>query len=267
MLRQMMCQPRPRNRAILLGALEILSSHQHFEPTAGPGRPMGETDGRSGMADEAAVRLRYTKVAIILHWTIALLILFNLVTGFFHDFVPKAVFAFHISSGVTILVLTIIRIAWRLTHKPPPYLPMARWEKWLANVVHFLLYCAMLASPLTGWAMISAHADKPPMAAAMADAAPQPGPPPKRRQTMIWGLFPLPKLAPIVHIADQPDGQAKLKEVHELYEERHETAGLIFLFLLILHLAGAFKHQLIDRERELGRMGLGTAPAQWEPAE
>jgi len=119
------------------------------------------------MADHAAARLRYTNVAIILHWTIALLILFNLVTGFFHDFVPKAVFAFHISSGVTILALTIVRIAWRLTHKPPPYLPMRTWEKQLANIVHFLLYCAMLASPLTGWAMISAHADKPPAAAAI----------------------------------------------------------------------------------------------------
>ena len=219
------------------------------------------------MADDAAARLRYTNVAIILHWTIALLILFNLFTGFFHDFVPKAVFAFHISSGVTILALTIVRIAWRLTHKPPPYLPMRTWEKQLANIVHFLLYCAMLASPLTGWAMISAHADKPPAAAAMADATPQPGPPPKPHRTMIWGLFPLPKLAPIAHIANQPDGQAKIKEVHELYEARHETAGLIFLFLLILHLSGALKHQFIDKERELGRMGIGKAPAQWEPAE
>jgi len=218
------------------------------------------------MGSETAARLRYTNVAIILHWAIALLILFNLVTGLFHDFVPRAVFAFHISSGVTILILTIIRIGWRLTHKPPPYLPMAAWEKWLAKIVHFLLYCAMLVSPLTGWAMISAHSNKPPAAAAMADTAPQPGPP-RPRRTMIWGLFPLPKLAPIVRIADQPDGEAKIKEAHELFEERHEIAGLAFLALLILHLSGALKHQLIDRQRELGRMGIGRAPAQWEPAD
>jgi len=219
------------------------------------------------MTDEAVARLRYSNVAIFLHWTIALLILFNLVTGLFHDFVPRAVFAFHISSGVTILALTIIRIVWRVTHKPPPYLPMAAWEKWLAKTVHFLLYCAMLASPLTGWAMISAHSNKPPAAAAMADAAPQPGPPPRPRQTMIWGLFPLPKLAPIARIADQPDGEAKIKATHELYEERHEIAGLIFLALLIVHLCGALKHQLIDRQRELGRMGISRAPSRWEPAD
>jgi len=219
------------------------------------------------MTEETAARLRYTNVAIILHWSIALLVLFNLVTGLFHDLVPKAVFAFHISSGITVLVLTIIRIGWRLTHRPPPYLPMHAWEKWLAKIVHLLLYFAMLAAPLTGWAMISAHANKPPLAAAMADAAPQPGPPPRPRQTMIWGLFPLPKLAPIARIADQPGGDAKIKAAHELFEERHETVGWIFLGLLILHLAGALKHQLIDKQRELGRMGIGKGSARWEPAE
>jgi cytochrome b561 len=216
------------------------------------------------MTDQA-VRLRYSTGAIILHWAIAVLVLFNLCTGFFHDFVPKAVFAFHISSGITILTLTVLRIIWRLTHRPPPFLPIAPWEKWLANIVYFLLYCAMLAAPLTGWAMISAHVDKPPMAAAL--AAPQPGPPPKRRQTIIWGVIPLPKLAPIVHIADQPDGQAKLKEAHELFEARHEAVGFIFLGLLILHIAGALKHQLIDKHRPLARMGVGKAePAHWNPA-
>jgi cytochrome b561 len=208
------------------------------------------------MTDDAAARLRYSNVAIFLHWAIALLVLFNLVTGFFHDLVPRAVFAFHISSGVTILALTLVRIVWRLTHWGPPFLPMAAWERGLAHVVHFLLYCAMLLSPLTGWAMISAHVDKPIPAAAQADAGP-PGPPPKPRQTMIWGLFVLPKLKPITDIAKGPDGAAKIKETHELYEERHETMGWIFLGLLLLHLGGALKHQLIDRQRELARMGLG----------
>ena len=217
------------------------------------------------MADEATARLRYSKVAIILHWTIAILVLHNLVTGFFHDVLPRSWFQFHISSGVTILILTVIRIGWRLTHKPPPFLPMAKWEKWLANIVHFLLYFAMLASPLTGWAMISAHVDKPaPVEQAAGAQTPVAGAavPRKPHKTMVWGLFELPKLSPIVHIADQPDGAAKIKEAHELFEERHETMGLIFLGLLILHLAGALKHQFIDKERELARMGLGKAEAE-----
>lgn len=218
------------------------------------------------MPDEAAARLRYSNGAIILHWAIAILILFNLGTGFFHDTVPKGVFAFHISSGITILALTVIRIVWRLTHRPPPFLPMAPWEKRLAQVVHFLLYCAMLASPLTGWAMISAHADQPKPAIEGA-ATPPVVEPAKPRQALIWGVIPLPKLAPIARIADQPDGQAKIKEAHELFEARHETAGWIFLGLLILHLAGGLKHQLIDKRRELARMGVGkTEAARWDPA-
>ena len=194
-----------------------------------------------------------------LHWAIALLILHNLFTGFFHDSLPHGWFQFHVSSGVTILALTVVRIAWRLTHKPPPYLPMAKWEKWLANIVHFLLYCAMLAAPLTGWAMLSAHVDKPAPVEQAAGATTPPSIPAPRKphKTMIWGLFELPKLGPVAHIADQPDGAAKIKEAHELFEERHEMVGWIFLGLLILHLCGALKHQFIDKERELARMGLG----------
>lgn len=222
------------------------------------------------MSDQAAARTRYTKVAILLHWAIALLILFNLATGFFRGAIPKGVWAFHISSGITILVLTVIRIVWRLTHRPPPFLPMARWEKWGANTVHFLLYCAMLAGPLTGWAMVSSHADKPKSAVeAAAPGAPDQSAaaPKKPRKTMIWGLFELPKLAPIAHIADQPDGAAKLKETHEMFEERHEMVAYIFLGLLLLHLGGALKHQFIDKEREFARMGLGkTGAAHWDAA-
>jgi len=217
------------------------------------------------MTDQAAARLRYTKGAIFLHWAIAILILYNLISGLLNDVLPRAFFQFHVSSGITILVLTVIRIGWRLTHKPPPYLPMAKWERGLAHVVHFLLYCMMLISPLTGWAMLSAHPDKPAVQAAPLGPGDVPPLPHKRHPTMIWGLFELPKLPPIANIANQPDGAARLKETHELYEGRHETAGWIFLGLLILHLAGALKHQFIDKERELARMGLGKSEAEWDP--
>lgn len=214
------------------------------------------------MKDRAA-RTRYSTVAIFLHWAIALLIIFNLTTGFFHHSVPKVAWGFHVSSGITILALTLVRIVWRLTHKSPPFLPMARWERGLAHVVHFCLYLAMLAAPLTGWAMISAHVDKPAPAAALADAAPQPGPAPRKGGgPNVWG-FPLPKLAPIANIAKGPDGEAKIKAAHELFEERHEMMGWIFLGLLLLHIAGALKHQFVDRRRELARMGVGRTEARW----
>lgn len=219
------------------------------------------------MVDEAAARLRYSRGAIILHWTIAALILYNLTTGLLHDVLPRGAFQFHVSSGITILVLTVLRIVWRLTHRPPPMLPMAAWEKGLAHLVHFCLYLAMLAAPLTGWAMISAHVDKPRPAAEGAALSAQPASPPKPRQTMIWGVIPLPKLAPITNIGNGPDGAAKLKEAHETFEERHELVGWTFLFLLVLHIAGALKHELIDKRRQLARMGIGKAePKHWDTA-
>ncbi|WP_442678453.1 cytochrome b [Sphingomonas sp. ASY06-1R] len=211
------------------------------------------------MADDAARRVRYSKVAIILHWAIAILILFNLATGFFGDAVPQAVFAFHISSGITILALTVIRIVWRLTHRPPPFLPMAAWERALAHIVHFCLYLVMLAAPLTGWAMVSAYVPKPQPGAAAPAATPS-----KPRPIMIWGVIPLPRIAPITRIADQPDGAAKLKEAHETFEARHETIGWIYIGLLLLHVAGALKHQFIDRRRQFARMGVGKTPAEWD---
>lgn len=219
------------------------------------------------MTDQAAAQLRYSRGAILLHWAIAILILYNLISGLLGDVLPRAFFQFHVSSGITILVLTVIRIGWRLTHRPPPYLPMAGWEKGVAHIVHFLLYCAMLAAPMTGWIMLSAHADKPPVQAVPLAPGDVPPPTHKPHRQMIWGLVELPTLRPVANIANQPDGAAKLKETHEQFESIHGTIGWIFLGLLILHLGGALKHQFIDKERELARMGLGrTKAAHWDPA-
>ncbi len=61
--------------------------------------------------------LRYTPVAIFLHWTIAAFILFNLSVGFFMEGfarpLKELVVPLHISSGITILALTLLRILWR----------------------------------------------------------------------------------------------------------------------------------------------------------
>ncbi len=212
-------------------------------------------------------RLRYTRTAIWLHWLIAGFLLFNLATGLTFDLMPDAWFGalipIHISSGITVLALTALRVAWRLTHKPPAMLPMPAWQKALANAVYLLFYLGMVAAPLTGWALVSAHPDHPPAAAPSAapatakPVAPATAPPPKPHRTLIWGLVPLPKLAPITRLGDGPGGAAKLHEVHEQFEGRHATIGWILLGLLVLHVSGALKHQLLDRRRELSRMGVG----------
>jgi cytochrome b561 len=184
-------------------------------------------------------RNRYTSVAIALHWAIAAFIVFNLSLGFFMEGFPRPlksmVVPLHISSGVTVLALTLLRILWRLTHRPPPLLPgIAPWERVAAHSAHALLYVLMLAMTLTGWSIISAHAPNP-----------HGGP-------MYWGLFHLPPIAPISQL--EPTLQ---KSMHERFVLLHSIGAWIFLSLLTLHVGAALKHQWLDRHPELERMGIG----------
>lgn len=220
---------------------------------------------------------RYSAVAIVLHWLIALGIVFNLATGFFHHNIPRGLMAVHISSGISILLLSLVRIVWRFTHKPPPFpSDMAVWERGLAHVVHFCLYAAMLLLPISGWAMISAnppagsagaaYADSlkalpAPVAAAVLPDANKPTPPSsprKRGPTMLWWVVKLPLIKPLQDMGRTPEGVPAQKEKHEQIETFHGLGGYVLLALLFLHIAGALKHQFIDRHRQFARMGLGT---------
>jgi cytochrome b561 len=107
---------------------------------------------------------KYSSTAIILHWIVAALILVNVVLGFGANYVPdkyaRGFVDLHKSVGITILGLAILRILWRLTHKPPPmpskYSPL---EQWSAHFAHWLLYVLIFAIPLSGWLHDSAWKD------------------------------------------------------------------------------------------------------------
>jgi cytochrome b561 len=199
-----------------------------------------------------------------LHWLIAIAILYNLTSGLLRPVLPRGFFVWHVSSGITILVLTVVRVIWRLTHKPPPFLPMKPWEANLAHVVHFLLYCAMLLLPFSGWLMVSASPPigSPGAAYAFAQASEKaaaqgkPAPSP-RKPTMVWRVIKLPMIGAVNEIGRMPDGVSEQTEVHERIEKFHMIGGWMLFLLLIIHLCGALKHQFVDREPELQRMGLG----------
>jgi cytochrome b561 len=222
---------------------------------------------------------RYTRVAMWLHWAIAGFIIWNLVSGFLvWDFAEQFFKAHrpfyflglisHMSAGMTVLALTIVRIAWRLLHEPPPYSPqMKTWERHASHLVHFLLYAGMLLMPLLGWSILSAHppAGSPgaqswhsPVAAPSAAPGVHPsgapaGPPPAPK---IWGIVPLPAIAPIANIGFEPGGVKPQHILHEDFVAWHEVGAYLMLLLLCLHIAGALKHQIIDKEPELQRMGV-----------
>ncbi len=227
--------------------------------------------------------VRYTRVAMWLHWAIAILIVYNLVSGllvwdlakgFFKA--NRAYYAFgitsHLSSGMTVLALTIIRIVWRLMHEPPAYpADMKLWERHAAHFAHFLLYAGMLLMPLSGWAILSAH---PPAGSPGALSAPPPGSPmaappagaiagakpapaaARRGPPGIWWVIPLPSITPITNIGIEPGGVKPLHILHEEFAQWHKIGAYLMILLLLGHIGGALKHQYIDKEPELERMGL-----------
>ena len=102
---------------------------------------------------------RYGAVAISLHWLIALLLFAQIWLGWWMIEIPKypvgvraAWFNLHKSIGLSIALLILLRLAWRVRHAPPP-LPAAlpRWQARAARVTHFLLYAALLLQPLVGY--------------------------------------------------------------------------------------------------------------------
>ena len=106
--------------------------------------------------DPAAAQARYSTVAMTLHWLIALAMVFQVALGFAmphrgpHSFVPMQL---HKSVGITILLLTLARLAWRVTHRPPSR--RGGWEGGLAGLVHWAFYAILILGPLTGWIIVS----------------------------------------------------------------------------------------------------------------
>lgn len=209
-------------------------------------------------------RHRYSRVAAGLHWLIALFILFNLGLGWFMEgFAPPwkmIVLPLHISGGITVLALTVLRVLWRLTHQPPSHDPPLRaLEANAAHITHFLLYAAMVLMPLTGWGLLSAHPAPGSPGKAAEDAqflAKHPGAKAPGGGITIWWSVPLPSIRPIQAIGDTPGGLLPQKRLHDELVDWHSLGGFMMLALLVLHVAGALKHQIIDGQPILQRMSL-----------
>jgi|TARA_B110000483_G_scaffold25185_2_gene29895 cytochrome b561 len=190
---------------------------------------------------------QYNNISIFLHWLIAVGIVFMFILGWFMDTVPKDAaksstfdlfnmglyvwelskevsprsfyFNLHKSVGISLFALIILRILWRLTHKPPALLDsMKTWEKKLATGAHHGLYFLMVATPLAGIIMSISS-----------------------KYGIHWfGI----KLV----------GGIDNKASRELFYEFHEIFGLLILLILFFHIAGAFKHALVDKDGTLRRM-------------
>lgn len=184
-------------------------------------------------------RQRYTHLAILLHWVIAAGIIVNVALAWIWphlgDEQVRPAIDMHKSIGVTVLGLAVMRLLWRLTHRPPAYPEgYQRWERVAAHAVHGLLYLLIFAMPLSGWIMDSAWKD----------AATHP---------MFWfGLFEWPRIAWFQHL-----DPATMDRLHDLFGAAHVLGSYALYALFALHVGGALKHQWMDGEPELQRMWPG----------
>ena len=169
---------------------------------------------------------RYTATAIALHWVVALLIVAAFGIGTYAVGLAVSpqklkLYSWHKWIGVTIFLLLLARLAWRLGH-PAPALPptMPPWERTLAGTTHAAIYLLLAAVPVTGWIMSSAAGFP----------------------VVYFGVVPLPDLV------------GKDKALADTLKSVHYGLNKTLLALVVLHVAAAFKHHFLDRDTILARM-------------
>jgi cytochrome b561 len=169
---------------------------------------------------------RYTDVAIVLHWLLAAAIVFGFLVGLQMADAPVSParvrwINYHKWIGLTILALSVLRLLWRVWHRPPT-LPdsMQGWRRSVYVWVHRLMYLFFFIVPVAGWAYSSAAGF----------------------HVVYLGLIRLPDLAP------------KDKALADLLLQVHATLAWTLAALVGLHVAAALKHHFIDRDGLLWRM-------------
>ena len=179
---------------------------------------------------------RYTRVAMVLHWLVAFLILLNVTLIWSVNYLPdnwvRPAIDTHKSAGITILGLAVLRVLWRLGN-PPPALPAShpRWERISAHGVHIALLLLLFGLPLSGWTQDSAWKN----------AASFP--------MQLFYLFPWPRIGFVMNLEPQ------IREiVYAVAGRTHVVLSYALYALFLLHVGGALKHQFIDRKPELQRM-------------
>ncbi len=171
-------------------------------------------------------RDRYGAVAQLFHWVIAALIVNQFVLGRLGQGLPLGLhklilLARHKSFGMTVLMLAVLRLLWRLFNAPPP-LPdtMTPLEKCIARATHAAFYLLLFAMPLTGWMMSSA----------------------KNYSVSWFGVFTWPNLIGPSHAA------------FNLLRDTHVVLGNVLVAVALLHIAAALKHHFWNKDDVLRRM-------------
>ena len=164
---------------------------------------------------------KFSPFTIILHWTVAVLVIGLLAVGFYmSSFEAHALYPWHKSFGVVVLCVAALRIVWRIKNGWP--IPVGQYKKWehvLAKLTHYVLITATILMPLSGVGMsaIGGHGVK------------------------VFGWQMIGRVAPNKVLAG-------------FFYQSHEMIAWVILGALTLHIAGALKHHIVDKDGTLMRM-------------
>ena len=181
---------------------------------------------------------RYTRTAIVFHWVIAVLVVANVILAWtFKTWSDRewtqSVTNTHKTIGITVLGLALMRLLWRIGHRPPPFNPtLPRWQVKAARTGHAALYFIILAMPLSGWIYDSAWEW----------AAEVP--------IDVFGLFEMPRIPWVMNMPPSPAKEA----IDVIAGKVHVGLSYVLYSLVAAHLIGAAKHQWHDRVPTLERM-------------
>jgi cytochrome b561 len=168
----------------------------------------------------------YTPIAKGLHWLMAVLIFGLLALGIYMHELPLspqklALYAWHKWFGVTVFLMVWLRLAWRVTHRPPALSEtLSAPMRLAAHAGHAALYGLMIAIPLTGWLMSSA----------------------KGFQTVWFGVLPIPDLL------------GRDRELGDLLQQVHKLLNLLLMLTLTGHVLAALWHHFVRKDDTLRRM-------------
>jgi cytochrome b561 len=181
--------------------------------------------------------LRYSNTAVTFHWITVVLVLLQAFFGFTFALsepgpARDGIFIWHKTTGVVILLLVLARLAYRLKNPPPPFPPeLPAWERFAAIWNHRLFYLLLIAMPIVGFVAVSGYANGP--------------------TTPLLGGVKVPVIPGIS------------RETGDMAGEVHELAAYMLVFLILVHIGAALKHQFIDHWRGSARMPPFTS--QGEP--
>jgi cytochrome b561 len=169
---------------------------------------------------------RYGLVAQLLHWSIVVLIITQVVLASQAEGAPSLlekakILTTHKSTGMTIFILAILRLLWRLANPTPsPVAGAKAWQDRLASIMHWALYVLIFLTPLAGWTMSSA----------------------RNFSVSYFGLFTWPNLV-------APD-----QSLYETLKKMHFVLAATMISLAWLHAFAALKHHFFDKDNVLRRM-------------